>query len=104
MVIDNTILAILIFLALVNFLSFYTMLMDKSLAIEGKRRISEGALFFWAIFFGGFGIYAGMILFHHKTRKWYFYFGIPLVMVQNICFLLVLYQFVKGVCFAVSTT
>jgi uncharacterized membrane protein YsdA (DUF1294 family) len=96
---DFVILSILIFLSLINLLSFSLMLIDKNSAVAGKRRISEGALFFLAIFFGGLGIYFGMLSFHHKTRKWYFYFGIPLVLAQNFCFLLVLYQVIKVVCF-----
>lgn len=89
---------ILIFLALANFLSFSVMLIDKNLARSGRERISEGTLFFLAIFFGGPGIYLGMFTFHHKTRKWYFYFGIPLILVQNFCFLVLLYQMIKGIC------
>jgi uncharacterized membrane protein YsdA (DUF1294 family) len=67
------------------------MLYDKASARDGAWRVSEGALFFLAIFFGGLGIYFGMIFFHHKTRKWYFYFGVPLVIIQNIVFLSWLY-------------
>lgn len=89
---------ILVFIGLINFLSFAIMLYDKNLAIAGKRRVSEGALFFLAIFFGGLGIYFGMITFHHKTRKWYFYFGIPIILLQNFCSLILLYQILKGAC------
>jgi uncharacterized membrane protein YsdA (DUF1294 family) len=96
---DKIVLGIFIFLLLANFLSFSVMLYDKNLARTGQRRISEGTLFFLAIFFGGPGIYLGMFTFHHKTRKWYFYFGIPLIAIQNFCSLLLLYQAIKGVCF-----
>jgi uncharacterized membrane protein YsdA (DUF1294 family) len=95
---DIIILYILIFLAIINLVSFAVMLMDKNLAVAGKRRVSEGTLFFLAIFFGGLGIYLGMVTFHHKTRKWYFYFGIPLILIQNFCTLVLLYQLVKGIC------
>ena len=99
---DSIILGILIFVALANVLSFIVMLVDKNLAVAGKRRVSEGMLFFLAIFFGGLGIYLGMFTFHHKTRKWYFYFGIPLILVQNFCCLLVVYQVIKGACLFVN--
>jgi uncharacterized membrane protein YsdA (DUF1294 family) len=96
---DKIVLGILIFLVLANFLSFSVMLYDKNLARTSQRRISEGALFFLAIFFGGLGIYLGMFTFHHKTRKWYFYFGIPLILFQNFCCLVLFYQIIKGTCF-----
>lgn len=99
---NNLIVYILIFLALANLFSFSIMLYDKNLAITGKWRVSEGMLFFLAIFFGGLGIYLGMFTFHHKTRKWYFYFGIPLILIQNFCSLVLLYQAIKGVCFFVQ--
>jgi uncharacterized membrane protein YsdA (DUF1294 family) len=78
------------------------MLLDKHFAATNQWRFSEGALFFLAIFFGGLGIYLGMLTFHHKTRKWYFYFGIPLILVQNFCTLVLLYQIIKGTCLSVS--
>lgn len=92
---DNAILNILIFLIITNTISFLTMVVDKSKSKRGKDRISEAALFFWAIFFGGAGIYFGMILLRHKTRKWYFYIGIPLAIIQNFCFLFLMYRIVE---------
>jgi Predicted membrane protein len=89
---NNILLGILIFAALMNFLSFGVMLYDKASARDGAWRVSEGALFFLAICFGGLGIYLGMLTFHHKTRKWYFYFGVPLAIIQNFAFLSWLYQ------------
>jgi uncharacterized membrane protein YsdA (DUF1294 family) len=99
---DTITLGIIIFLAAINLLSFSVMIYDKNLARTNQRRVSEGMLFFLAIFFGGLGIYLGMFTFHHKTRKWYFYFGIPLIMLQNFCSLVLLYQAVKGVCLFIS--
>ena len=63
------------------------MLIDKNKSRHHGERISEGALFFWAIFFGGIGIYIGMYVVHHKTKKWYFAIGMPLIIIQNIAFL-----------------
>ncbi|HBU10631.1 MAG TPA: DUF1294 domain-containing protein, partial [Candidatus Moranbacteria bacterium] len=39
--------------------------------------------FFIATAFGSVGVYAGMFVFHHKTQKWYFLVGIPLLILQN---------------------
>ncbi|MDD4902296.1 MAG: DUF1294 domain-containing protein [Patescibacteria group bacterium] len=95
---DITIFYFLIFLVFINLVSFAVMVLDKNFAVAGQWRVSEGLLFFLAIFFGGLGIYLGMVTFHHKTRKWYFYFGIPLILLQNFCSLVLLYQIIKGTC------
>lgn len=50
----------------------------------------EGAIFFMATIGGGIGIYAGMLLLRHKTRKWYFALGIPLLIAQNLVVLYLL--------------
>ncbi|QQS60877.1 MAG: DUF1294 domain-containing protein [Candidatus Moraniibacteriota bacterium] len=79
----------------INVGSFLLMFFDKYLSKKegGKTRISEGALFFIAILFGGIGVYLGMFSFHHKTRHWYFIAGIPLLIFQNIAFLYFLFLF-----------
>lgn len=99
---DRIILYISIFLIIINLASFVIMIIDKNLARTGQWRVSEGMLFFLAIFFGGLGIYLGMFAFHHKTRKWYFYFGIPLILIQNFCTLVLIYQLIKGTCLFVQ--
>ncbi|MCK0097799.1 DUF1294 domain-containing protein [Qipengyuania sp. S6317L1] len=52
-----------------NFASFAAFGIDKSLAENGARRISEAALLNLAFFGGIGGAYAGRALFRHKTRK-----------------------------------
>ena len=69
----------------VNLLAFLAMLWDKSRSrVSGAERISEGMLFFSAAMFGAVGAYVGMLLFRHKTRKWYFIIGIPVLAAQNV--------------------
>ncbi|HZJ42111.1 MAG TPA: DUF1294 domain-containing protein [Patescibacteria group bacterium] len=81
----NSINIIIIILALINLLSFLTITLDKSRsAISGEKRISEGMMFFLAALGGSFGVYIGMFVVRHKTRKWYFLVGIPLMMIQNL--------------------
>ncbi len=68
------------------------MLIDKVKSIKhGSERISEGMLFFMAAAFGSLGIYAGMFVCHHKTRKWYFMIGVPILILQNLAFAYLLY-------------
>jgi len=76
----------------INLLSFLMMLIDKvKSAKPGAERISEGLLFFMAAAFGSLGVYAGMFIFHHKNRKWYFLIGIPLIILQNLATLYLIY-------------
>lgn len=58
------------------------MLTDKRRSIRGGN--PEGILFFLAAAVGSIGIYSAMFLLHHKTRKWYFILGIPLLSIQNL--------------------
>ncbi|MEK7549895.1 MAG: DUF1294 domain-containing protein [Patescibacteria group bacterium] len=82
-----------IFLA-INLATFLVMLWDKSRSrVAGAERISEGMLFFMAVMFGSIGVYLGMLAFRHKTRKWYFIVGIPVVILQNIATLYVISLF-----------
>lgn len=70
----------------VNVVAFFIIAYDKRQARRGNstERISEGLLFFMATAFGSVGVYAGMLVFRHKTQKWYFQIGIPLLIVENI--------------------
>lgn len=77
----------------VNILAFLIMMWDKIKSRKNDaERISEGVLFFMATAFGSVGVYLGMFMFRHKTRKWHFIVGIPLLMAQNIVFLWVIYN------------
>jgi len=87
-VISNQLIITIIFFLAINLLAFFIMLLDKVKSRKNNsRRISEGMLFFMATVFGSLGVYAGMFAFRHKTRKWYFLTGIPMLVVQNIVFL-----------------
>lgn len=70
------------------------MLIDKIKSTKpGAERISEGMLFFMATVFGSFGVYAGMFAVRHKTQKWYFLIGIPLLMAENLATAYLIYLF-----------
>jgi len=56
----------------------------KSLLQQSESRTPEGTLFFLAAAFGAIGVYLAMLVFRHKTKKWYFQVGIPLMIMQNI--------------------
>jgi uncharacterized membrane protein YsdA (DUF1294 family) len=89
---DINFLAVAGFYFFINIISFLVMMFDKVKSRRGDtERISEGILFFMAAAFGSVGVYLGMFVFHHKTRKWHFIIGIPLIMLQNIVFLGMVY-------------
>ena len=56
------------------------MLMDKRAAKKSAWRIPEARLMRIALAGGCFGIYAGMMLFRHKTKHLKFHLGVPVIM------------------------
>jgi uncharacterized membrane protein YsdA (DUF1294 family) len=72
-------------LAAINIAAFFIMGNDKRKSMNGgdPDRTPEGLLFFLAAAFGSLGLYTGMLTFRHKTKKWYFQLGIPLLILQN---------------------
>ncbi len=87
---------LLAILAAINIFAFVVMANDKrkSIASGNPDRIPEGILFFLASAGGAIGIYTAMILLRHKTRKWYFQVGIPLLILQNIATGYMIWQYI----------
>ena len=76
------------YLLAINVLACLLMGLDKRRARRNRWRISEKTLFLSAVLGGSVGAIAGMYLFHHKTRHWYFRYGLPaLLALQILCFL-----------------
>lgn len=94
---DNMGMYVLIAFIAINLIAFLIMFFDKRKAINSNsERISEGMMFFLGSLFGGIGIYVGMFVLHHKTQKWYFLVGIPLIIMQNIATIYLVYMlFIK---------
>ena len=65
---------------IMNMLAFCLMGIDKHRARKRQWRIPERVLFGAALLGGSAGAWAGMYLFHHKTRHWYFVVGMPLIL------------------------
>lgn len=72
---------LLVYLLLINAVGFVFMLVDKRRAQKNLWRISESTLLTVAILGGSIGSFAGMRLFHHKTRKPKFSIGIPVIII-----------------------
>ena len=73
-------------LAVVNVVALFVVGSDKRKSMDRSNPEStpEWILFFIAAAFGAVGVYAGMMAFRHKTQKWYFVVGIPLLIFQNL--------------------
>lgn len=80
----------LIYLVIVNIVGFAMMGIDKQKAIRGAWRISEASLFFSAIIGGSFGCILGMQIFRHKTRHWYFRYGMPAILILQMIILILI--------------
>lgn len=74
-------------LILINLLAFLLMGADKRRARKGLWRIPEAHLFLCALLGGSPGAILGMHLFRHKTRHWYFRWGLPLILLLQLTLL-----------------
>lgn len=78
-----------IYIVIINIIGFLAMYIDKLKAKRGSWRIPENTLFIITAIGGGIGTIAGMYLFRHKTKKWTFKIGLPVLLILDI--LIVLY-------------
>ena len=75
---------ILIIMAIMSLIGFCSMGIDKAKAKKGAWRIPEKTLFAIAILGGGIGSWIGMQFFRHKTKHWYFKYGIPAICIFEL--------------------
>ena len=89
--------AVIIYLIAINLFAFILFGVDKRKAQNNAWRISEKGLFLSAILGGSIGAILGMHVFHHKTKHWYFLYGLPLILVIQIVLVWVIWRKVNGV-------
>ena len=82
-------LCIILYLVIINIITFAVFGADKKKAIRGKWRVTEATLFLLAFIGGALGGCLGKRVFHHKTKKWYFAVGIPLILVLHLTLIIV---------------
>ena len=75
---------LLAYLALINLLTFAFYGVDKRRAKKGAWRISEKTLLLLPLLGGSIGGILGMQVFRHKTKHWYFQFGVPAVLILQL--------------------
>lgn len=78
------------YLASLNLIGFALMGIDKRRAVKKLWRIPESTLFIIALIGGSIGSIIGMRVFHHKTRHWYFVYGMPAILLLQIAAVIVL--------------
>lgn len=86
----NPITFLIIYFVIINIVGFALMGIDKRKAIKRTFRIPEATLFIVALIGGSIGSILGMQVFRHKTRHWYFAFGMPAILVVQIVLLVLL--------------
>ena len=78
------------YLITVNLIGFVIMGVDKLKAKKRAWRIPESTLFVVALIGGSLGTTIGMHAFRHKTRHWYFLYGMPAILLIQIAIVVVL--------------
>lgn len=81
---------IVLYLATINMTGLIIMGIDKLRARKRAWRIPESTLFVIALMGGSLGTTLGMHLFRHKTRHWYFLYGMPAILFMQIAIVVIL--------------
>lgn len=77
----------LCYLIVLNIIGFVIMGVDKKRSLRGAFRISEASLFLTALLGGSLGCILGMNCFRHKTKHWYFKYGMPAIFMLQVMIL-----------------
>lgn len=89
----NVITLLFIYFISLNILALFLMGLDKYKAKKQLWRIPESTLFIIAVIGGSIGAIIGMYAFRHKTRHWYFVYGLPAILLLQIAgFLAIVYS------------
>ena len=87
---------ILIYLAVINIMTFFLYGIDKWKAKRSKWRIEESTLLWWAAFGGSIGALLGMNVWHHKNLHKKFKYGVPAILFAQIAIVgVIIYYIVK---------
>ena len=75
---------IICYLLAINIATFLLYGIDKYKAKKNQWRISEATLLTMAAIGGSIGAWAGMRLWHHKTKHKKFKYGIPILIILQV--------------------
>lgn len=88
----DVILLLIIYAIVMNLAGFALMGIDKKRARKRAFRIPEAVLFTIAVLGGSIGSILGMRLFRHKTRHWYFVYGMPAILILQIVIIVFIFN------------
>lgn len=75
---------LLIYLVIMNVIGFIMMAVDKYKAKHHAWRINEKSFFLISLIGGSLGTIIVMYTFHHKTKHWYFVYGLPIILLGQV--------------------
>ena len=76
--------ALAVWLIAINLVTFAVYGIDKRRARWGAWRVPEKTLFLLPLLGGSIGALLGMQVFRHKTKHWYFVWGVPAILLAQI--------------------
>ena len=71
-------------LLVINLATFAVYGADKRRARRGAWRVPERTLLLLPLLGGSIGALLGMRVFHHKTKHWYFVWGVPAILLAHL--------------------
>jgi len=75
---------VLIYLVVINVVTFFMYGIDKWKAKNSKWRIRETALLGLSVLGGSIGAWLGMKVWHHKTQHKEFKYGVPVIIIVQL--------------------
>ena len=76
--------ALAVWLIAINLVTFAVYGADKRRARRGAWRVPEKTLFLLPLLGGSIGALLGMRVFRHKTKHWYFVWGVPAILLAQL--------------------
>lgn len=76
--------ALAVWLIAINLVTFAVYGADKRRVRRGAWRVPEKTLFLLPLLGGSIGALLGMRVFRHKTKHWYFVWGVPAILLAQL--------------------
>lgn len=92
---EKTLYIVLIYLVVINVVTFFIYGIDKWKAKRSKWRIEESTLLWWAVFGGSIGALLGMKVWHHKTLHRKFTWGIPVILLAQLAIVCIIVYYTQ---------
>lgn len=86
---------ILSYFAFINLITFLISWGDKRASIKDRQRTPEATLFMLSALGGSIGMLLSMKIFRHKTKKYKFTLGIPIILFLQTATVIYLYYITR---------